>query len=132
MAAYVTHDSDRWILGAYEGEPGWWTHAEAFRSDAACLGGEAGAEAIGLPLRSLTGIVYADDLPTRVIRSGRLRRASDGNVQLRHKFWSLPDEDWLAPAPLVYAELLKSGDGRQAEIAHEMRESDAVLRRLRD
>lgn len=132
VAAYGTHDADRWIIGTYEGEPGWWTYTEAFRSDVACLGGEAGADAMGLPLRSLTGIVYADDLPTRVIRSGRLRRANGGNVELRHKFWSLPDEDWLAPSPLIYAELLKSGDGRQAEIAQEMRGSNAVLRRLRD
>ncbi|NYE00825.1 hypothetical protein BJY21_002009 [Kineosphaera limosa] len=132
VAAYGTHDSDRWIVGTYEGEPEWWTDAEAFRTDAACLGGEAAADAMGLPLRSLTGIVYSDDLPTRVIRFGRLRRANSGNVQLRHKFWSLPDEGWLAPSPLIYAELLKSGDGRRAEIAQEMRESDAILRSLRD
>lgn len=131
VAAYGTHDADGWIIGTYEGDPGWWTYTESFRSDAAYLGGEAGAEAMGLPLRSLTGIVYADDLPRRVISSGRLRRANGGNVQLRHKFWSLPDEDWLAPSPLIYAELLTSGDGRQAEIAQEMRECDAVLRRLR-
>lgn len=132
VAAYGMQDSGRWNTGSYEGELGWWSDASAFSAAGACLGGEAGAEAMGLPLRSLTGIIYAEDLPTRVIRAGRLRRVDGGNVQLRHKFWRLPHESWVAPAPLIYAELLASGDGRQAEMAEEMRESDAVLRRLRD
>lgn len=47
-------------------------------------------EPMGLPLRSLTGIVYADDLPTRVIHSGQLRCKKGRNVQLRGFFGACP------------------------------------------
>ncbi len=131
-SVYAAQDSGRWDSAAFQGEPGWWNHADAFRDDEARLGGEAGAEASGLPLRSLTGVVYADELPTQVIRAGRLRRVEEGNVRLRPKFWSLPGEGWIAPPPIIYAELLASGDPRQSEIAAEMRATDALLRRLQD
>ena len=131
-AVLAAQESGRWDFGAFQGEPGWWDHADAFRDDDARLGGEAGAEASGLPLRSLTGIIYADQLPTQVIRAGRLRRVEEGNVRLRPKFWSVPGEGWIAPSPIIYAELLASDDPRQSEIAAEMRATDALLRRLRD
>lgn len=130
VSAYAMQEQGRWGTGSYEGDLGWWQHPEAFLDEAACLGGEAAAEAMGLPLRSVTGIVYADAVPGKVIRAGRLRRVDDGNVLLRPRFWALPGQGWIAPSPLIYAELRASGDGRQTQIADEMRETDAVLRRL--
>lgn len=115
---------------AFRAEPGWWEREQAFRADGAHLGGEAAAEALGIPLRSLSGSIYADALPTTVIRHGRLVTDAEGTVELREKFWRLPEDGWIAPTPIVYAELFADSDPRLREAADQLRRRDAVLRRV--
>jgi hypothetical protein len=47
-----------------------------------------------------------------------LRRDTNGNVEVLRRFWTFDNEDAaLAPAPLVYADLMATGDGRCIETA---------------
>jgi hypothetical protein len=72
-------------------------------------------------------------VPSRLAVAHRFRKADGpGDVEIRQRFWHLPADgsDILVPAPLVYADLIASGEPRQLEAAAHLREHDAHLRRL--
>jgi hypothetical protein len=62
----------------------------------------------------------------------RFRKADgDGGVEIRQRFWHLPtDSSLTVPSPLIYGDLIASGDPRLAEAAADLRENDALLQRL--
>lgn len=111
----------------------WWPDSEAeMRSLGIQVGGEAGAGLIDPHLRSASLTLYAENLPTSFIGRHRLVRAEgEGNVHIRERFWRVPGpESWLVPSPLVYADLLASGDPRQREHGDRIRSIDDRLVRL--
>ena len=88
-------------------------------------GGEPAANLMVGHLKPGVLTLYADKLPAKVIIAQRMaaaeRRAPDGpTVELRHPFWgktlAMPEEP-VTPAPLVYADLLATGDARCIETA---------------
>jgi hypothetical protein len=91
----------------------------------------SGESAVPELLRPETLTLYADGLPTEVIRANRWRLNEESpNIFLRDTFWQSPDGPTgpglhSAPWPLVYADLLASNDSRQAEAAQQLRESRA-------
>ncbi|WP_165436552.1 type IV toxin-antitoxin system AbiEi family antitoxin [Amycolatopsis suaedae] len=111
----------------------WWRDAE---SDLLALGvqvgGEAGASLIDPHLRPSSLTLYADRVPVRLISRYRLARAENkGNVHVRTKFWQAPEpESWIVPSPLIYADLLASGDPRQRDHGDRIRRIDARLERI--
>ena len=112
---------------------GWHEPVEVRRALAeagAVLGGEDAATELGLPLRGSSGIVYASASPGPVVRAARLRKDPRGTLQVRDRWWRPAEGAVTAPSPLVYADLLASDDPRQAEVAAELRRTDALLRRL--
>lgn len=103
----------------------------AAREDGVWLGGESAAARMGLPLRPTTALIYVDhELPT-IVRTLKLRKDPTGQVELAKPLWLR--EGWnkpLAPSVVVRADLIASGDPRQAEMAEELIGHDEDLRRL--
>jgi len=93
------------------------------------LGGELAASRIDSHLRPATATFYVDKVPVDLVARFRMRRDDNfGAVELRHRFWNQHDlEAPLVPSPLVYADLLSSGDPRQREHAERIRQIDDRL-----
>lgn len=113
----------------------WWRDAEAdLLSLGVQVGGEAGASLIDPHLRPASLTLYATQLPVPLIGRHRLARAeNDGNVHVRSRFWKEPfpeREPWIVPSPLIYADLLASGDPRQREHGDRIRSGDDRLKRI--
>jgi hypothetical protein len=114
-------------------DPGWWKRAgEALRDSGAQWGGETAAHWINPRLTPKRAVIYAPDVPKELAMQYRFRKAEgDGSVEIRQRFWHLPaDSSPTVPTPLVYGDLIASGDPRLAEAAADLRENDALLRRL--
>ncbi|WP_439377001.1 type IV toxin-antitoxin system AbiEi family antitoxin [Amycolatopsis lexingtonensis] len=111
----------------------WWPDSESeMRSLGVQVGGEAGAGLIDSHLRPASLTLYAEQLPAQLIGRHRMVRAEGGgNVHIRKRFWQVPGaESWLVPSPLIYADLLASGDPRQREHGDRIRTLDDRLVRL--
>jgi hypothetical protein len=111
----------------------WWPDSESeMRSLGIQVGGEAGAVLIDPHLRPSSLTLYAEQLPARFIGRHRMARAENrGNVHIRERFWHVPEPgSWVVPSPLIYADLLASGDPRQREHGDRIRTSDDRLVRL--
>ena len=134
VAAFTLELYPRLLLGRFDStRPGWWRTADAsLDHEYALWGGETAAHRLGLDLKPSRVLVYAPELPRALIVEHRLRKAADdGDVEFRRRFWAFSDPEGLvAPSPLVYADLIASGDPRLAAAARELRETDDVLRRL--
>lgn len=107
-------------IGTFETPPG----------VAASLSGES---ALTGRIRPETLTIYVDSVSVKaLIAKNRWRTDRRPNIFVRSQFWQLPDAPTegiaTAPAPLVYADLLASGDGRQVEMAQALRGNDARLR----
>lgn len=83
--------------------------------------GEAGAERMGLGLVARRPVLYT--AAPRSELAARIGLVPDGNgaVEVCRRFWTDPageiERDGVAPLPLVYADLLASGDARNLEAA---------------
>ncbi|MEQ0562165.1 type IV toxin-antitoxin system AbiEi family antitoxin [Amycolatopsis sp. NEAU-NG30] len=111
----------------------WWPASETeMRSMGIQLGGEAGASLLDSHLRPASLTLYAEQVPARFVGRHRLARADgNGNVHIRERFWRVPEpESWLVPSPLIYADLLASGDPRQRDHGDRIRTHDDRLVRL--
>ena len=98
-----------------------------FLAAGAQLGGERAAERIDAHLRPVDATFYVDRLPNAVVTTHRLRPDPAGPVHVRQRFWQHDDRDPVVPAPLVYADLLASGEPRQREHAERIRARDPRL-----
>jgi hypothetical protein len=112
----------------------WWKTADpGLRSEGAQWGGETAAHKLEGRLLPERSIIYSNSLPTSLIITNRLRKASqDSNIEFRRRFWHFDDAAITVPTPLVYADLIASTDSRQREAAEHLRTHDRHLRRLSD
>ena len=114
--------------------PGWWRHStEEVRADGGQWGAEVAAHLLGSRLLPVRATIYASDTPSKLAIQQRFRRAADdANVEIRERFWSfqLQQDAPTVPTPLIYADLVASGDPREIEAAEYLRENDEALRRL--
>lgn len=100
----------------------------ALLAEGAQLGGELAASRIDPRLHPLTSTFYVDALPAGVLARFRMRQDDDGALRFRRRFWNQPTaKDPMVPSPLVYADLLASGDPRQREHAERIRGVDDRL-----
>jgi hypothetical protein len=82
-------------------------------------GGEPAAEKLTQYLRPAHFTIYARE-PAKLIAAGRMRADEKGNVEILDAFWDFdPDKNFpdVVPPVLVYADLLGTHDGRNAEAA---------------
>jgi hypothetical protein len=97
----------------------------------------SGESAVREVLRPVSLTIYVDHLDPRLPVINRWRSDRQPNIAVRRKFWTDPsrDERWSgipepAPWPLVYADLMATGESRQREAAQQLREDHARLREM--
>jgi len=108
----------RLLLGRYRAETLTWWETVDPTAYGAVLGGEPAGGRITRYLRPATATFYAQKIEPRLLIDLRLRSDPGGNVEIYRKFWTFVGVDAaLAPEPLVYADLMATGDGRCIETA---------------
>ena len=104
----------------------WWVNLNAQKYDA-LLGGEAAAERITGHLRPETVTLYATKAPPRLLLDYKLRADPAGPVEIVKRFWAFDTADGaVVPLPLIYADLVMTGDARGLETA------DLIYQRIVD
>jgi hypothetical protein len=108
----------RLLLGRYRAENlAWWDTIDPVRYGAV-LGGEPAGGRITHYLRPGAATFYTEKVDPRLLVDLRLRTDVNGNVEIYRRFWTFDgDQAGLAPTPLVYADLMATGDGRCIETA---------------
>jgi hypothetical protein len=108
----------RLALGRFRAETlDWWNRIDPTKYGAV-LGGEPAGGRITGYLRPGTATFYTEKIDPRLLVDLRLRPDEGGNVEIVRRFWTFAAKDAaLAPAPLVYADLMATGDGRCIETA---------------
>lgn len=130
---YVDHLRPHLELGRFRTRQDlWWSQLD-LRPYNAAWSGEVAASRMGTLLRPATVTIFAENLPGELVIASRLAADIAGTVRFYRKFWRCPadpDRPDLAPALLVYADLLANGDSRSLEAAKEVFDTH-VLRPLR-
>ena len=120
--AYLRTLRPRLLLGHY------WTDDLADWKDAqigkyhVTLGGEAAAARLTGQLRPGRITLYASRTDPRLQVDFRLRKAEPGNIEVLRKFWAIDPDAEIAPLPVVYADLIGTGDARCFEAARMIKE----------
>jgi hypothetical protein len=97
---------------------GWWKKLNT-RKYGVLLGGEAAAERITGRLRAETVTLYTKNADPRLLLDFKLKRDTTGPVELVQRFWAFENGDEpTVPLPLVYADLVMTGDARCLEAAN--------------
>ncbi len=94
----------------------WWKKLDATQFDY-LLGGEPAGARLTDHLRPERVTLYGDKINQKFVAKFALRPAEDGNVEIMKRFWKFPTLPGTVPAPLVYADLLATGDTRCIETA---------------
>ena len=133
-AAFPTGLATKLTLARYRGQIGAVKHVRS--DDPVFVSGESAAEDL---LRPATLTVYVEQLDPRLPVVNKWRSDGPANIVVRRKFWQAPhdssspggasrDPDGAlagvrpAPWPLVYADLVTSGDPRVRAVAREWRD----------
>lgn len=128
---------DRWVLN-YQGtllpklnarrfsctDPNWWKTARLDEFPAA-WGGEVAAQKITQYLKPVTQTLYIDknhmaDVLKHLVKEYRMKSDSNGAIEVREKFWNFSNQEEpidVAPAILIYTDLMTSLDPRNIEVA---------------
>lgn len=134
VEAYTFELAPRLVLATFEAtDPSWWRKADDdLWTAGAKWGGETAAHRINARLQPKRAVIYAPEVPRKLAIDYRFRKSEgEGTVEIRKLFWRLPlNSSLTVPTPLIYADLVASGDPRLTEAAADLRENDALLRRL--
>ncbi|MBI1397816.1 MAG: hypothetical protein GC151_17730 [Betaproteobacteria bacterium] len=108
----------RLLLGRFRAETlEWWNTLDP-TAYGAVLGGELAGGRLTKYLRPGTATFYTPGIAPKLLLDLKLRTDPAGNVEIYRKFWTFDAADAaLAPEPLVYADLMATGDGRCIETA---------------
>lgn len=107
--------------------PSWWEN-EMLENYAASWSGEVAADRLTRQLAPATQTLFvapeamADTIKKMVIKH-RLKPKPDGEIEILERFWSptLEERPGIAPAVLIYADLLATLDPRAAEVAENLK-----------
>jgi hypothetical protein len=102
----------------------WWRRTDASKFGAQ-WGGETAAALLQRHLVPELTIIYAGEIPSRMLSEHRLKADPDGRVIFRRRFWNAvpsPRQD-VVPPLLIYADLVASGDGRSLAAAKQIRDA---------
>lgn len=116
--AYARTLRPKLLLGRYRpDEDLWWTRLQPGEYDA-MFGGELAAARLTGYLQPETVTLYAGKVEPRLLLDHKLRQDTEGPVEILERFWPFETDDKdIVPLPLVYADLLVSGDARSLEVA---------------
>ncbi len=117
----------RLVVGRFTApDPGWWQTAR-IHPGRAVWGGEVAADKLTGRLKPARQTLYVRGAPDEIVLANRLRPDDKGEVEILEAFWTLDEgpeagpED-VAPALVVYADLMATGDPRNVEVARVVRE----------
>jgi hypothetical protein len=118
VAAYPQQLRPKNLLGRHVAQNAtWWLTAD-LKACNALWGGETAAALETGYLEPETTTVYVDENPNNLIIRYKLKRDPLGPIHVFKKFWHFEDGERLAvPYILTYADLLATGDDRNAEAA---------------
>jgi len=127
--AYARTLRPKLVLGRYRAETlDWWTMLDPLNYGLV-LGGEAAAARLTKILRPGTLTFYGPRVEPRLLLDQRLKPDPAGNVEFLKRFWAFEnDPPGMAPAVLVYADLIATGDARCLEAAKQL--EGGILARL--
>lgn len=120
VEAYAERLRPKLYMGRYSDEKAdWWKNARP-ESEGGCWGGEVAAAKLTGYLRPEVKTIYTPTKLARMQVKFRLQPDDKGDTEILKKFWDFgggsPRPD-TAPALLVYADLITSGDDRNIEAA---------------
>ena len=81
---------------------------------------EVAAAKLTRQLKPAKVVIYAPELPGKLIIEHQLRKTTTGDIELLKPFWTFDHEfnaKGIAPPLLVYADLIATGDERNIETA---------------
>ena len=111
-------------------EPDWWKNV-VLDPVKAQWGGEVAADRLTGCLQPGTVTIYSAVPPEKLAAQFRLRPDPHGNIEILHRFWDFPYPQGypadLVPAMLIFADLVASGDPRNADIAREIHDTHLAL-----
>lgn len=99
--------------------PDWWQDVDILNYNA-CWGGEVAAARITKRLKPEKIIIYAPELPGKLIIEKKLRKTTTGDIEILKPFWKFDHQlmnEGIVPPLLVYADLMATGDDRNMETA---------------
>ncbi|WP_169721432.1 type IV toxin-antitoxin system AbiEi family antitoxin [Brevibacterium album] len=126
MRAYLRTQPAAWPAKRFESAR-WSSPADVLHADlpsGCAIGSELAASAAGAAIRPAGALIYVpEDAWGAVLKSGRLRAAEAGMVELRTAFWSpeLLDGARCTPPLLTRADLLLEDDPRLDDVAAQMK-----------
>ena len=123
VANYAERLRPKLVLGNFTApEQGWWqTILDPLGGFDACWGGEVAAARLTRYLKPEVVTIYVRAGATKLQIKHGLRKDPEGKVELLKTFWDRNfdrDDPNLAPALIVYADLLAIGDPRDIETAN--------------
>jgi len=125
VMAYPEQLRPKLILGTFCGPEKWWLHGRLSSEDT-MWSGEVAAHKMTGYLHPETVTIYCKAQKLNgLLLSNRLRKDPDGNIEILEKFWNTDDKTAsgeLVHPLLVYADLVASGDPRNAEVAEKIYE----------
>jgi hypothetical protein len=86
------------------------------------MGGETAAARLTKLLKPETVTMYGKTADPKFILDQRLRTDPRGNVEVLRRFWAFDPDAEMAPLPVIYADLLQTGDARCFEAAQMIHE----------
>ena len=118
--AYAERLRPKLLLGRFRADqPDWWKEVQLTELQA-CWGSEVAAAKLTRYLKPQIKTIYAPGKLSRLQAQFGFHPDQNGDIELLKKFWTfaaLPAHPDIAPALLVYADLLASGDERNLETA---------------
>lgn len=100
-------------------QPDWWKDVDITKY-AACWGGEVAAAKVTKQLKPEKVIIYAHEIPGKLIIEKKLRKTTGGDIEILKPFWKFDHEFinlGIVPPLLVYTDLIATGDDRNIETA---------------
>ena len=133
VAAYPQQLRPKQLIGRYTAqEPDWWRTAD-LKDLNALWGGETAAAIETGYLEPEIATVYLEEKINDLVLRFKLKRDPHGKIEIFRKFWQFQLEeqrDQTVPLPLIYADLLATGNARNVQTARELRDKklDRYLR----
>lgn len=111
-------------LGRYRARDlDWWAKFDPTKYDAE-FGGEIAGGRMTKYLRPATATLYAEEIDPKLLIDLKLQLdPREGNVEVLRRFWAMPGpRPGIVPLPLVYADLMATGNARCIETAKVLHE----------
>lgn len=127
VTAYPEQLRPKLVVGRYRAaRPEWWQKAQ-LKKYRACWGGEVAAAKLTKYLKPEQVTIYTREKPAKLLLANKLKKDPDGDIEILEAFWQIEKDrlyPGLAPALLVYADLMATGEPRNVETAGRIYEQE--------